>query len=427
MSSEHSQSTLFDLAFVLSDVMDMVSPLVHDHQKRTAYIAVRLGEEYGLDDHELTELILAALLHDIGAFSLKDRLDTLDFEFDNPHRHARLGYQLIKGFPPLAKEALIILYHHLPWEMPGYEEPDGRDVPVQSHILHLADRIAVLMDTGKDILRQVVPTVDVIMGRMGTTFMPGLTRPLMSLALSESFWLNAASPFLDVRLREKTDNGGPDLRSEDLPVLAQVLSRFIDFRSRYTATHSCGVAATGEALARSLDLAEEECRLMRIAGYLHDMGKLAIPSEIIEKPARLSDEEYRLMVDHPGRAAKILKTLPELGDASLWISQHHERLDGSGYPSHSGENEITLGARILAVADVFTAVTEDRPYRKGMKRERPLRCLRELAYSHQLDLDVMSVLESRFEDLNDLRRDAQETACSNYNEMIKPFVEASAD
>ena len=103
--------------------------------------------------------------------------------------------------------------------------------------------------------------------------------------------------------------------------------------------------------------------------------------------------------------------------------QHHERLDGSGYPGHSGDEEITPGARILAVADVFTAVTEDRPYRKGMKRERPLRCLRELADRHQLDLDVMSALESSFEELNDLRRDAQETACSSYDEMIKPFAE----
>ncbi len=425
MPAAHRRTTLLDLAIVLSDVMDMVSPLVHDHQKKTAYIALRLGEEYGLGEPELMELALAGLIHDIGAFSLQDRLDTLDFEFDDPHRHARLGYQLIKGFQPLGKEAVIVLYHHFPWEVPGYVEPDGRQVPAQSHILHLADRIAILMDSDRDILEQVVPITDMVMGRMGTTFMPDLSKPLMNVALSESFWLNAASPFLDARLRERVSDGARELGSDDLPALAHMLSEIIDFRSHYTATHSCGVAATAEALARALDLPEEDCRLMGIAGQLHDMGKLAVPSEIIEKPARLSEDEYHVMMDHPRRAERILEALPELGEASRWISQHHERLDGSGYPRHRGGEEIILGSRILAVADVFTALTEDRPYRKGMVDTRPMNFLWDLAENHQLDLDVIWALESKFFDLCELRRDVQQAACSRYDQMIKPFREVS--
>ncbi|UCF30800.1 MAG: HD domain-containing protein [bacterium] len=427
MQVNRDRTTLLDLAIVLSDVMDMISPLVHNHQKRAAYIAMRLGEEYGLKADQVTELVLAGLLHDIGAFSLRDRLDTLDFEFDDPHRHARLGYQLIKGFSGLSRVALIILYHHLPWQTQGYEEPDGRQVLIQSHILHLADRVSILMDEEKDILDQVIPIVDVVMSRMGTTFMPSLSKPLMSLALRESFWLNAASPFLEARLRERLDGHLPVLQPEDLSDLSTLLSRIIDYRSHYTATHSCGVAATAEALARTMDLPEETCRLMRIAGHLHDMGKLAVPSEIIEKPARLSAEEYGIVMDHPRRAARILNALPDLGEASQWVAQHHERLDGSGYPNHSGGMDISLGSRILAVADVFTAVTEDRPYRKAMTRDMPLRFLMDLADSQQLDPEVMSVMESRFDDLNDLRRNIQEAACTRYDEMIRPFAEPRSE
>jgi HD-GYP domain-containing protein (c-di-GMP phosphodiesterase class II) len=152
------------------------------------------------------------------------------------------------------------------------------------------------------------------------------------------------------------------------------------------------------------------------------MGKLAIPAEIIEKPARLSEDEYSIIKSHPQRTTRILEQLPDLEVAALWISQHHERLDGSGYPAHTKESEISLGSRVIAVADVFTAITEDRPYRRGMDKSHSLKILRTMADSHMLDREVLRVMESRFGDLNDLRREAQKEASSSYEELIQPFV-----
>ena len=136
MESQTEHTSLFDLTMVLSEVMDMISPLVADHQKRTAYVAVRIAEELGVPAEQRRELLLAGLIHDVGAFSLRERLDLLDFEFENSGTHARIGYQLLKEFRPLAAEAAIILHHHTPWDSKGSEESDSLEVPVQSHILH---------------------------------------------------------------------------------------------------------------------------------------------------------------------------------------------------------------------------------------------------------------------------------------------------
>jgi len=425
MESHSEYTSLFDLAMVLSEVMDMVSPVVADHQKRTAYVAVRLAEGLGIPAQGRRELLLAGLIHDLGAFSLRERLDLLDFDFENSGTHTRIGYQLLKEFPPLAREAAIILHHHAPWDTKGYEEPDALEVPVQSHILHLADRLVILIDNDTDIQSQIVSIVDVLASRMGTLFMPQLQKPLLELAKMEEFWLNAVSPFLNARLREKYElYAAPamEMSSGQQMQLAKILSRIIDFRSHYTATHSCGVAATAEALAGLCGFPQADCRMMRIAGFLHDMGKLAVPTEIIEKPARLSEEEYGIIKNHPQRTTRIVERLPELEVAALWVSQHHERLDGSGYPSHIQEREISLGSRVMAVADVFTAITEDRPYRKGMEKSHSLRILRAMADRHLLDREVLKQLESRFGDLSDLRRDAQREACGSYEELIEPFV-----
>lgn len=418
-------TSLFELAMVLSEVMDMVSPLVADHQKRTAYVAGRLAEQLDMSDQGRRDLLLAGLIHDVGAFSLRERLDLLDFELENPRVHARIGYQLLKEFHPLADVAAIILHHHTPWDTGGFEEPDGVEVPVQSHILHLADRLVILIDNDRDIQSQIVPIMDALTSRMGTMFMPGLQKPLLDLALMEEFWLNTVSPFLNARLREKYDRcAGPpiSLSLGQQMELARIFSRIIDFRSHYTATHSCGVAVTAEALAGYCGFPQTDCRMMRIAGYLHDMGKLAVPTEIIEKPSRLSEEEYVIIKNHPQRTTRILERLPDLDVAAIWISQHHERLDGSGYPLHTREWEISLGSRVMAVADVFTATTEDRPYRRGMERSKSLKILRAMADSNMLDREVLKQLESRFAELNDLRRDAQMDAGVHYDELIQPFV-----
>ncbi len=159
----------------------------------------------------------------------------------------------------------------------------------------------------------------------------------------------------------------------------EALARTVDAKSAWTAGHSERVADYAIKIARALGQTQKEINALQRAAFLHDIGKIGIPVAILDKPSSLNDEEYELVKDHPSIGAKILEPIAAYANVIPMVHQHHERYDGKGYPNGlSGEN-ITIGARILAVADVFDAVASDRPYRQGWVKEKAISLIRDNA------------------------------------------------
>ena len=150
------------------------------------------------------------------------------------------------------------------------------------------------------------------------------------------------------------------------------LAETIDAKDTYTRGHSEKVSLYGEAIARSLGLNSEEVVTIRYAGYLHDVGKIGIPDEILRKPGKLSLEEFKVIKKHPVLSERILKPVGFPFPVQPIVRHHHERYDGRGYPDGLAAEEIPLGARILFVADAYEAMTSDRPYRKALSVQRAL-------------------------------------------------------
>jgi len=423
MDPRASSDSLFNLVTVLSRAMDMVSPLVMGHHKRTAWFAVNLAEKMGLRGKWIKEILFSALLHDIGAFSLQERLDTLQFEFENPHHHACLGYSLLKDLEFFSQEAKIILAHHTWWNPEREEEIGGALVPVASHVIHLADRVAILLGDQPPASGSVGVVLDAVTARNGTVFMPEAVDALRELSSEEGFWPGAFQPDLEGQLRLRIDPRLLDTGPVDLEPLARVLARIIDYRSHYTATHSAGVAAVSEILAGYLGFSAKNIKTMKIAGYLHDLGKLAIPAEILEKSGTLDQEEYHRVQDHVVQTRRLLEKVPELGFGIRWASEHHERLNGSGYPEHSAGDDIAFGSRVVAMADIFAAITEDRPYRKGLDRKQALRLLRRLTREKFLDPEIFQAVEDNFEELSRTRIRAQADCLEDYRFRLECFDE----
>lgn len=152
----------------------------------------------------------------------------------------------------------------------------------------------------------------------------------------------------------------------DLSAITAVIAQTVGVRDPYTADHQRRVAQLASAIASHMDLSDDEVDLIRVAGELHDIGKLAIPSEILTKPATLSETEYELVKGHVSVAHDILVEVAVRSPIPEYVVQHHERLDGSGYPTGLSGDDILLGARILAVADVVEAMSGHRPYRAAL-------------------------------------------------------------
>lgn len=140
----------------------------------------------------------------------------------------------------------------------------------------------------------------------------------------------------------------------------------IDNKDYYTRAHSEEVTEYALWIAQELRLSEEAQRTIRLAGLLHDVGKIGIPDEILRKPGHLTDEEFVVMRQHPEVGAFMVGNIPGLADIVPGVKYHHERWDGKGYPEKLSGEGIPLLARILAVPDAFSAMTTDRPYRKGL-------------------------------------------------------------
>jgi HD-GYP domain-containing protein (c-di-GMP phosphodiesterase class II) len=150
----------------------------------------------------------------------------------------------------------------------------------------------------------------------------------------------------------------------------------VEARDPYTHGHSSSVAHISEQLGARMGLKGEALETLHLAALLHDIGKIGIPDHILLKPGKLTDEEFDNIREHPARGEQIVSKISALRNCLPGIRHHHERLDGSGYPDGLSGDAITLEARIIAVADVFDAMTSDRPYRGPMSIEQALAIIR---------------------------------------------------
>jgi HD-GYP domain-containing protein (c-di-GMP phosphodiesterase class II) len=408
---------LGNLLLSISDAMDLASPDISSHQLRTGYMAWRMARAAGLDDDEVERIFVAALMHDVGALSLeeKQRIHRFDDDLDP---HCRIGADLLEGTPVLAHAAPIVRHHHRQWC--EWDRPiDDRDV-FASQVLLLADFVERKIDRGVYILHQVPTILDAARDAAGRLVHTDVVGLLVDASQAEEFWFDMVSP----RLYSTLLNAGPHRRIsadlEQIESVATLLSHIIDYRSRFTSTHSASVAESAVQIARRFGLGELDVRLLGIAGVTHDLGKLAIPNAILDKPERLTEAEMQVMQQHSYFTYTILRSIEGFGQIADWAGLHHEKLDGTGYPFHLADERLSTGARILAVADVFTALVEDRPYRAGFDRIRVQAILRDEVNNHVLDRRIVDTL---VDDYADIRRAAMQRAieAKGYYEKMLGF------
>ncbi len=407
-----------DLVSSISNATDLIDPLLNNHSRRVAYIALNIAEELGLPTRAKHDIIYAGLMHDIGAFSLKEKRNAFKFEFEAKINtgHGYLGFLLLRKFQPFKDVAVYVKHHHSAWNKIKDDHMSKKDV-LFSQILNIADRTEVLLNRDAEVLGQVEGISKRIKSKSGIMFSPDLVDVLEGLTKKEYFWLDAVSkPSISI-FHQHLGSLPVDFTLEDSIDFAKMFAQIIDFRSPFTSTHSSGVTTSAEAIAREIGFPENECKMMRVAGYLHDLGKLAVPAEILNKPSGLTDSEFKVIRSHTYYTFRILENIPNLETINTWAAFHHETLDGKGYPFHIGDKDLPLGSRIMAVADIFTALTENRPYRVGLKQEKVMKILSGMVAGNKIDPNVVSALADNYDNINTLREDSQKQASVDYKKF----------
>lgn len=409
---------LYKLLQCISTAQDLVSPKLYNHHQQVAYLSYCLAREMQLPIEQQKDIFLASLVHDIGALSIDERLEVIEEEPLHINHHAFISARLFESFKPLQYAAKLIKYHHLPWEYGKGLIYNDDEVPYGSHVIHIADRICSAIKQDNNVLSQLPHILEHIKNNCNSLFDPKLFEGIEILAKQEYIWLDLVSnnPIhsIDTALFDIIELG-----IDDNIELGLIFSQIIDFRSSFTARHSAGVANIAECLAQLAGFSNTECKMMLVAGYLHDLGKLAIDNSILEKPSALTDEEFNMIRSHTYYTYRLLDTIPQFKLINLWASYHHERMDGNGYPFHIKGENLSLGSRIMAVSDVFTAIMESRPYREGMTASQAVKVLRDMVDSGALDQHVVKLLLDNFSMINDLREKSQQEAEKRYESFLK--------
>ena len=380
----------------LSTALELTSDGIASHHRRTAIIARYIGKAMQLSVRDDQTLVYAALLHDIGAAAdwYEKHYVVHGTDQGKLFHHAENGYQILIDSPQLGHLALPIRHHHDRYKGGNPSGLAGQDIPLLSRIIHLADRIEVLINNHEHIFLQR-DRIRTGIARLTGQFDPALVEAFNRISQREVFWLDVVTLnsenrfFSDLKFWDKYA-----FELDDMIHIANVFSSVVDSTSHYTAAHSQNVARVAQQLALIRGFSTNEAKQFYLTGLVHDIGKLAVPNDILNKPGKLSVTEREIIKQHPYYSQRILEKVEGFEQIAHWIGTHHETLDGQGYPFQLEACEIELGSRLLAVADIFSALVEDRPYRDGLQPQAAIAILRELASQKKIDNKLVDDVEA---------------------------------
>ena len=415
--SEHF-SDMRSLAGSLAEALNLIDSSIENHHQQTAYLAHMIAQAAGFDQKMRERTVNAALTHDIGFITIDEPGSVAAVE-RQAKELARIGAAIIEGFPHSAHIADIVRFSQTRWEeflsLPeNKQEKCGVTARIAS-VVHLADTVSTVIRTDIPILNQVKEICTGIASLRDKEFSAEAVDAFLRVSENEFIWMDLRyNPQFLSYFTGTTQSVSLDETVE----LTKVISRVIDYRSAFTAMHSAGVSASAAALARLAGMTGDECKMMRIAGYMHDIGKLKVPRAILEKPGKLTEEEFNIIKEHPYYTRLNTMNVEGFEKISMWAGFHHEKLNGKGYPFHIGGDQLDTGSRIMAVADIFSAITEIRPYRAEMSREQAMNVLNENVRSGGIDGDLVALLNEHYEEINRLREEAAQTEGNRYYESI---------
>lgn len=393
----HKQITvnLGNFLLSLSEITDLANPLIVQHQQRTAFIALEISKCSAISSDLLENIFTASLLHDIGAISIEEKIAIHNFESTDYELHCLRGELLLEQTPWLSKISKVVRYHHK--SIQEWDDGIENQLVFASQVVLLADYIERLIDRNTYILHQNQNIIDAILKLKNTVVHEKVIDSFIEASKREEFWLDLVSPRLYPLLLHNGPYKNIEIDLKGIALIAEVYKGIIDFKSPFTATHTAGVSACAEILSRLFGLTEMEINLMKIAGNLHDIGKLIVPNSILEKPGKLTREEFAIIRCHTYYSYYVINTIGGLRQIAEWAAFHHEKLDGNGYPFHCKAENIDTGSRIMTVADIFTAISENRPYRVRMNKDEIIRIMQRQSEKKHLDSKIVTLLLDEYD------------------------------
>jgi putative nucleotidyltransferase with HDIG domain len=291
------------------------------------------------------------------------------------------------GLSEITADGIASLDEH--WD--GKGQPEGlrkKDIPLLSRLMLLAQTLDVYFEA-----RGAKESMDVALQRSGSWFDPDLVKAVKCLAARNVLWTDlTGDEVYDVMLTMEPEPKEMQEDDQTYRSICVAFGQIVDSKSPFTFSHSENVADISVAIGEKMHLDRQRLDVLRNAALLHDLGKMAVSNQVLEKPGELNEDEWRVMRLHPFYTWKILHAIPRFGELSEIAASHHEKLDGSGYFRGLSNRQLSLESRILAVAEIFDALTARSPYREPLTQKSAVGVLQKEA-RNQLDPNCVAALE----------------------------------
>ncbi len=378
------------------------------HGERVAYIAGEMLRCAPTADIDGTRLTMLSLLHDIGAYKTEEIDQLMRFETGNVYPHAIFGYLFLKSSTNMGDCTEAVLHHHTPWSVLAKLDTRWKD---WAALIHLADRVDVLAKRPDEDFAELRESA-------GRLFKP----EWVELFFAANERLRVVDRLRDGSYAEALDKTLRGLQIDDEAAVQdlRMIVYAIDFRSPFTVTHTAKTVAISRALGRWLRLSPHEMEALESGAFLHDIGKIGIPVEVLEKPGRLNDEEMALMRTHAALTEEIIRGLvsDEVCDIA---ARHHEKCDGSRYPRGLSGGALTLPQRILAVADIVSALVSKRSYKDVFPKEKVLAIIDGMRRDGQLCGAACQTLTEHYDDIMAIANDQSDPVLREYERMRQRY------
>lgn len=382
------QLTNEQLYEILIRSLNRVNDLLVGHGERVAYGMMRLLEQDGrFSEEEIGQIVWTVLFHDIGNFRKTDTWNLVQLENDDGYSHATYGYVFLKAFFPFAQYTPIVRYHH------------STDAEIEqaaiAEKLKWAIRCLRAVDS-TDLYFLNVPHVTE--EKVNTFFRKRMRRlfPDDPMWEKQVVWLVRDAEEIHNALLHRVSR--LRITHDEQEALLRTLVCAMDFRSHYTALHCTMMVVVSDMLAEYFGLDAQARNDIHVGAMLHDLGKIAIPLEILESSGKLDGRAWDIMKSHVTITEDILKGY--VSDDILQIAiRHHETLDGAGYPRGICGAQLTLPQRIVAVGDIVSALSEERSYKPAFPLQEVLNILRQMGDAGKICNAVIGMLETHLDEV----------------------------
>ncbi|MCQ6280849.1 HD-GYP domain-containing protein [Bacillus sp. EB600] len=358
----------------LSYALDVAEKSYFSHAKHVAYTSFMIAKELNLPKEQQTDIYYAALLHDIGASNSCSIED-----------HCIVGRDIINNLPVKNSISEYVFYHHEHVNGTGPFHLKGEEIPFPAQIICFAD----FFDTGfsgpKNINYASFKEITGWLNEIKALFDPEIFTAFRKLIEKEYFLLDYFNYEFNNILSRRIEVQENELNWEGIKGFAQAFSKIIDMRSPFTHRHSIGIAELVNKITKELGYDYEIQNKMYVAALLHDVGKLAVSNDILDKEGKLTEKERYEINKHAYYTRWILEQIEGFEEITEFASNHHEKLNGNGYPLHLYEDQVGELDRIMTICDIYQALTEERPYRKQMPIAKVWALIDEMVEQNQLD------------------------------------------